>query len=252
MNNPFSQKKSKTTKDFQNFIKDKYNKERLTSDKEIQLEEDISHKLNKQNIVTRLVKKFLNPLELNERLRKSFNLGDDYKLIYLNENERLQLIVNGVALMLMPLCLWATLTIFLAELTGHSKLNEYFENTYIFLTSMILYGGIILMVAIHNQRTTILRIYFNETTNKYVSVKVSGLLKFKKEEFLSEMCTYRYDPSLQKKKNAFIEIMTKYYGNIYINGKLQRLDFKSFSSHASIKKLFGARIVEVLKAQKAL
>jgi len=81
---------------------------------------------------------------------------------------------------------------------------------------------------------------------------MKGFFKFRKEEFQPENCLYRHDPALAKNKNAFVELTTKQYGNIYVNGKLQRVDFKSFSSYASIEKLFGQRIVEILKGQKHL
>jgi hypothetical protein len=236
----------------ESFIKKKYINETLTPDKEIQLEQDLDETLNKQNILTRLVKKYLNPLELNVRLRKEFKLDEDFKLIYLLQHERMQLGINSISIMCIPLLFSCIVILLLGEMTGYSKLNESFENSYLFLTGMLFYVGVVILITIQNQRSAIMRIYFNETTNKYVSIRMKGFFKFRKEEFQSENCLYRYDPALAKNKNAFVELMTKQYGNIYVNGKLQRVDFKSFSSYASIEKLFGQRIVGILKGGKFL
>ena len=186
-------------------------------------------------------------------MREQFNLNDSYKLIYLLGHERLQLFLYGIIVLIMPVFLSIVVILLGAELLGYSKLSESFERSYEFLTALLVYGGLIYFMTKRVQHVNVMRIYFNQETKKYVAVMMRGFVGLRKEEFTAAECVYRFDPILKTgKTDKLFTKLTQKHGNVYIGGKLRTVDFKSFSSYNSIEKIFGARIVDVLKNRKEL
>jgi len=175
LNNPFSRNsKGSIKKDFDAFINDKYLKEQLKPDKELQLEASLN---KRQGMLPRLVQKLFNPKQLNVRFREEFSLGESYKLIYLLEQERMQLLLYSSLCLLTPLLIACLGSLLIAELTGYSKLNESFENVYLFLGFTLIYMCGVFAVLIVSQRANIMRIYFDEAANKCVAIRLNGFFR---------------------------------------------------------------------------
>ena len=207
--------------------------------------------MNKENILEKFVKSLFNPTPLNTRFRKDFNLGENYKLVYLLENERMHLFLNYFMNLLFPPLLLSCFTILMAELTGLSKFNEVYDQTYFYLAGVTCWLVFVYALAKKTQKSTIMRIYFDQQANKFVSIRMGSFFRFKKEEFTPDNVVYRFGPSLENKIKYF-ENMTKRHGNVYINNTLQQVNFKHFTSNNVVEKMVGSKSFNYLKSKSEL
>jgi hypothetical protein len=202
----------------------------------------------KDNIVTRTIKKFLNPKPLNISFRVKFNLDDDYKLFYLIDRERVHLVIYGLLNSLIPLFFLVISLFIYSEMTGSSNISEEIEDSYLFISGVSIYFLLISIISKLFQSRTIFRIYYNEKLSKFVLIRIKGIIGFKSEEFTSSNVIYRV--AVKKPgTDQFLKNINLSMGNVYINNKLRRLDFVQFSSPKAIEKMFGPKISNIIQSE---
>lgn len=200
------------------------------------------------NILSRLIKNSLNPTPINISFRQRFKLDDNYRLVYLIDRERLHLIIFGLMNLLFPIFIVTLGLLAYTELTGRSQIPETAEDPYLFLGALSAYFLLIFSISRMVQSRTVLRIYYNEKLNKFVLIKLRGILNFKNEEFISKNVIYKQTKH-QNKMDNFVQNITKTTGNVYINNKIRRIDFNQFSSAKIIEKMFGTEIFNLIKLE---
>ncbi len=237
LSNPFTPNK-KSNNDTKIFLQEKLQN---TNNKNSRLIEN-----EKDSIFVRVVKRMFNPTPLNDKLREKFNLDSNYKLIYLIEKERANLILFNLTNLLFPLFFSLGGFFLFAELTGISQMSKSFENPLLFLTILNIYFGFAYFVTRLTQSRTVFRIYYNEKLDKFVLFRNKGLINFKMEEFTKQNVKYRFMDN-EKNQNTFIRNLTQSQGNIYINNHLRQLEFSQFSSIEMIEKLLDEKSFQLVK-----
>jgi hypothetical protein len=200
------------------------------------------------SILTRFVKKFLNPTPINENLRVKFNLNNDYKMIYCMDKERMNLLLFSLINMFFPIFFLLVGVFVYAELTGKSQFSKSFEQPYEFLSVLTAYALFLYFISRNFQKKCVFRIYYNEKLDKYALFKVNGLVKFRMEEFTAKEVSYRFLANDAAKKNVLIQNLTKSQGNVYINNKLRNIEFNLFSSN-SLEKFIGTKAYNLIKLE---
>lgn len=202
--------------------------------------------------ISEKINKYFNPKPLNLKFRQQFNLTEDFKLVYLVDNERLFLILHSLINTLFPIA-FVLLVIFLfAELTGRSKVSEAIEMPIEFMGFLSVWLVTTFIIARLSQKATVYRIYFNNKENKFALVKIQGILKFAKEEFTPKDVRYRFSRKVDNDnnnniKNIIIENLTRNQGNVYINNKLRQINFNLFQSSEITRIMVGPEAYENIK-----
>lgn len=208
-------------------------------------------KVKDENFLGRFVKSMLNPTPLNLKFRKSFNLNENYRLVYLIENERLFLITHNIINLLFPVFFLFVGVFIVSELTGRSQMSKSFEHPYQFISFLTIWFSFAYFLAKRVQSATIFRIYYNQKENKFAFIRLKGLFKFDKEDFTKENVILRFglEPINQ---NKVIKNLTKNFGNVYINNRLRQIDYKLFSSEEVMEKMFGKKNVDYLRSKSKI
>ena len=188
----------------------------------------------------------MNPKPLNVRLRQS--LDDSYRLVYLIDNERLHLIVYSLINIVFP-CMFLLIGVFIyAELTGASQMSKSFDHPYLITAGGTFYIALIYFITRKTQSFNIMRIYYSETKDNFVSFRQLNVTsKYKMDTFTSKDVVCRFDPMLKKKSGTIVELLTKNLGNVLIKGELRQINFKQFSSNTVLEKMIGKKNMGYLK-----
>ncbi len=240
LSDPFKVKNEKSNKDIQDFIKEKQKNNSPAYGNPILEEND--------NILARIAKIITNPIPINVRIREKFGIDESYRLIYLIENERSNLVIYSLINVLFPLILAFAGLFAYAEMTGASQMSKSFDHPYLFVGSMTLYIFLIYFIARKTQSFNIMRIYYNEAKNEFVSFRQTGILaKYTKDTFTSKDVLYRSDPEVIKQQNKIVYLLTRQFGNVYIKNQLRQINFNQFSSDTVLEKMVGKKNLELIK-----
>lgn len=166
LSDPFKPSSKKSTQDTKAFYEEKLKNIKSTNGLRMQEPSD--------NLLTRMIKRSLNPTPLNTNLREKFKLDKNYKLVYLVDKERMHLIVFGAMNALMPLLFLMLGGFAYAEFTGQSQMSKSFENPYLFVATVAVYFGFVFTMSRLAQVRTVFRIYYNEATEKFVLIRLKG------------------------------------------------------------------------------
>lgn len=230
LSDPFKHKKSDFNKDVQEYLKEKKDLSKHKYDDQLPL---------KDNLIGRIFKSVANPKPLNTKFRERFNLNDNYRLVYVIENERLTLISNVIASLAMPIFIAIIVIISLAEATGSSQLSKSFENPHLFLGAFSVWFFGVYFILNRSKNATVFRIYKNIKDDTFVMLRLKGVLKFVREDFTKKdflLKSNAIGASSQKTQSNVLKNMS---GNVKINGKNRQVDFKLFSSDEILENLIG-------------
>ncbi len=240
LSDPFKFKNDKSNKDVQDFIKEKQ--------KSLSPTYGNPNIEDNKNILAKIVKMIVNPVPINIRLREKFGIDESYRLIYLIENERSNLVIYSLINVLFPLIL-AFISLFsYAEMTGASQMHKSFDNPYLFVGTLTIYVCFIYFLARKTQSFNIMRIYYNETKNEFISFRQTGILaKYQRDTFTAKDVVFRFDPEIINQQNRFFYLLTRQFGNVYIKNQLRLINFKQFSSDTVLEKMVGRKNMELIK-----
>ncbi|CAF0717812.1 unnamed protein product [Brachionus calyciflorus] len=234
LSDPFRPNKSNSNKDLQDFI----------AQKEASKQNISNIKVKDDNFLGRLAQKILNPTPLNLKFRQKFFLNEDYRMVYLIENERLFLILQNAINLIFPVFFFFVGVFAIAELTGNSQMSKSFEDPYLFVSFLTIWFSFAYFMAKKVQSVTIFRIYYNQKEDKFALIRMKGLFKFEKEDFVRQNVVLRSEVDNQ---NQLVKNLTKNFGNVYINNKLRQIDFKMISSQDVVQKMLGKKNYQILK-----
>lgn len=166
LSDPFKPNKKKSTEEAEGFFTKKH--QNIKHSQGFRIED------KRENFLTRMVQKALNPTPLSTDLRDRFKLGHDYKLIYMIDSERLHLITFGLMNSVFPLFFLLGGVFLYAEYTEMSQITRSFDNPYLFITTLAGYFCFAFYMSRLSQNRTIFRIYHNEALDKYVLIRLKG------------------------------------------------------------------------------
>jgi hypothetical protein len=180
---------------------------------------------------------------LDEKKARSFpnllKITPEYRLVYIIPNERIHLVSMGLLkITLLFIFLPLTFLIF-AERFGLSRLEEVIDDFNLY--AMTLYAWIMFVFVIVNctLRHSILRIYYNQSKDKFLLVGSNYRFKYFKEDFSPDTFSHN-----MRQQSISTQILTKanpIFGNCLVNGKRRYIDFQNFKSDEILKKLIGAQ-----------
>jgi len=238
LSDPFKPNQKKSTEEAKGFFEKKH--QNIKNSEGFRVED------KRENFLTRMVQKSLNPTPLSTDLRKRFKLGEDYKLIYMIENERLHLITFGLMNSVFPLFFVLGGAFLYAEYMDMSQITRSFDNPYLFIVTLAAYFGFAFYMSRLSQNRTIFRLYYNEKLDKYVLIRLKGIIGFRSENFTAKDAIFKLpDPN----KNALLQNVDKAMGNVVINGRIRSVEFNQFSTQGSIKKLFGDKMYGLIQSE---
>lgn len=170
-------------------------------------------------------------------------------MVYLIENERLFLITHNLINLILPVFVLFVGIYVIAELNDQSLFPKSVENPYFFLIFLSVWFSFAYFMATRVRKSTIFRIYYNQKEDKFAFIRMKGLLKFEKEDFVRQNVYLR---AVASNQNEFIKNITRNFGNVYINNTLRQIDFKLFSSNEVIQKMVGKKQFEYLKKKQII
>ena len=252
LSDPFKASKRESDKDVSEYVATKRSSMRSKNNTPLD-ETDVHVRLsNSDGVLARLVKWLVNPKPLNIRLRNTLHLDNTCKLVYLIDNERLFIIVYA-SMSLFALMFVSLVGVFAyAELTGGSQMKKSFDNPYEITAGLTIWMVLIMLMVRHQQAVNILRIYYDEATNKFIAVNHKNFFKFVKTEFKPSDVTYRFDTDAASETAAAtakatvkfnfkraVDSFTQNFGNVYIKNELKMVNLKGFAAPNYIHKMFG-------------
>ena len=207
LSDPFSTKSDKFKKELNTFNKENRELNKTPALNVPEVREDAFLKFFKQ---------YFNTNTIGDQLRVKFKLGDDQKLVYLVDNERLTMLAFSIVNIIFPTTIACILALMGAEYFEVANLSESFENP---VRDLLLIGS---MMSIYftffklYQLKLVQRIYYDDTSKLYSLVTHTRVLNFKLEQF--KAADFKYLNEANSQRNATGRLF-KALGNVEINGK---------------------------------
>lgn len=235
ISDPFQPNKQNANKDIEEFVSKKKASGGPVAEK-IRIKDD--------SLLGRFVQRMFNPKPLNIQIRQKFNLNENYRMIYIIDNERTFMIIHTIINSSLPIFVILIGAYLIAELNGTSLLPKSVEEPYFFLFFLSIWFAFAYFMSTRIQSTTIFRIYYNQKDDKFAFVRMKGFLKFEKEDFVRQNVIIR---AVATNQSEFVKNLTKNFGNLYINNRLRNVDFRLFYSNDVIQKMVGKKQYDILR-----
>jgi hypothetical protein len=240
--------------DFKDFIQEKLNEQQKQSS-----EVDKPYIHESRNPLSSLIRVVFNPISLNERLRRKFNMNDQnrYKLIYVVNNERLLLVLYGMINMMLPLYLFMIVVLLIAELTDRSQLKRSFERPYETIGVLFIFMSFVLFLSKQAQWRNVLRIYYDNKEKNFILIDSRGIFNFSQETFKHTDVIYKFAQSKTKPlnmagRNPLFTNLKRNLGNTYINGRARSIELERFSSNKYLDMIFGESVADFIRNEIAM